>query len=123
MLNDVTLIGNLGRDPEMRRSAKDLAITKFSLATKYGEETTWHNIVCFGRLGENMEKMLSKGSMVAVKGRISVQSYEKEGQKRQSFEIIAGSVQILSRKDPQAPVVKPAEVKPQFDEALEDIPF
>jgi len=123
MLNDVTLVGNLGRDPEMRRSVKDLAITRFSLATKYGEETTWHNIVCFGRLGENMEKMLSKGSMVAVKGRISIQSYEKDGEKRKSFEIIAGSVQILSRKDPQPPAVKPAEVQPQFDEALEDIPF
>lgn len=123
MLNDVTLVGNLGRDPELRRSNKDLAITKFSLATKYQDETTWHNIVCFGRLAENMEKMLSKGSLAAVKGRISIRSYEKDGEQRKSMEIIANSVQILSRKDPQPPAVKPAEVQPQFEEALEDIPF
>ena len=123
MLNDVTLVGNLGRDPEMRRSAKDLAITKFSLATKYGEETTWHNIVCFNRLAENMEKMLSKGSMVAVKGRISIQSYEKDGEKRKSFEIIANQVQVLTRKDPQPPSQQAAQLEPEFEGALEDIPF
>lgn len=123
MLNDVTLVGNLGRDPELRRSNKDLAITKFSLATKYGEETTWHNIVCFGRLAENMEKMLSKGSLAAVKGRISIQAYEKNGEKRKSMEIIAGSIQILSRKDPQPPTEKPAEVRTEVEDALEDLPF
>ncbi len=123
MLNDVTLVGNLGRDPELRRSNKDLAITKFSLATKYQDETTWHNIVCFGRLAENMEKMLSKGSLAAVKGRISIRSYEKDGEQRKSMEIIAGSIQILSRKEPQPPTEKPAEVVAEVEEALEDIPF
>jgi len=123
VLNDVTLIGNLGRDPELRRSNKDLAITTFSLATKYKDETTWHNIVCFGRLAENMEKMLSKGSLAAVQGRISIRSYEKDGEQRKSMEIIAGSIQILSRKDPQPPTEKPAEVVAEVEDALEDLPF
>ena len=123
MLNDVTLIGNLGRDPELRRSNKDLAITTFSVATKHRDETTWHNIVTFGNLAENMAKMLSKGSLVAVKGRISIKTYEKDGQQRKSMEIVSNSIQILSRKEPQPPAEKPTEYESRVDDALEDLPF
>ena len=124
MLNEVTLIGNLGADPELRRAKDDLAVTQFSVATKWKEQTTWHRIVCFGGLAENMHKMLSKGSLVAVKGRIDVSSYEKDGIKRQSFQIVSNYVQVLSPREKRAPQEKPAKQRDAaFDEALEDIPF
>tara|TARA_R100001510_G_C7593692_1_gene162560 strand:- start:215 stop:589 length:375 start_codon:yes stop_codon:yes gene_type:complete len=124
MLNEVTLIGNLGADPELRRAKNDLAVTQFSVATRWKEETTWHRIVCFGGLAENMHKMLSRGSLVAVKGRIDVSSYEKDGIKRQSFQIVSNYVQVLSPREKRAPAETPSvQVEPALDEALEDIPF
>ena len=107
-LNRVTLIGNLGRDPETRYSQGGAAITNFSIATtekwndKSGqkqEETTWHRVVTFGKLAEICDKYLKKGSSVYIEGRIKTGSYEKDGQTHYTTDINASSVQFLGSAD------------------------
>jgi single-strand DNA-binding protein len=112
-LNKVMLIGNLGRDPEIRYSQQGLAVVKLAVATsdewtdknsgQKQEKTEWHRVVVFGKQGENCEKYLSKGSKVYVEGRLQTSSYEKEGQTHYSTDIIASTVQFLSGKGDAGP--------------------
>ncbi|HYL57744.1 MAG TPA: single-stranded DNA-binding protein [Candidatus Acidoferrales bacterium] len=106
-VNKVILIGNLGRDPETRFTNSGSSVTNFSLATKESfadksggrqERTDWHNIIVWGKQGENCAQYLKKGSPVYVEGRISYREYEaKDGSgKRKVTEIVAMRVQFLS---------------------------
>ncbi|HWP85259.1 MAG TPA: single-stranded DNA-binding protein [Terriglobia bacterium] len=104
-VNKVILVGNLGKDPEMSYLPSGQSVTKFSLATtraykdKNGElkeETEWHNIVAWGKLGEICAQYLSKGRQAYVEGRIQTRTWEgRDGQKRTSVDIVASDVQIL----------------------------
>lgn len=104
-MNSVQLIGNLTRDPEVRYTTGDnpMAICRFGIAVNegYGDKKTTNflNIVVFGKSGENCEKHLKKGSKVAVNGKIKTGSYEKDGQRVNTFDIVAdnyGGVEFLS---------------------------
>ena len=107
-LNKVLLIGNLGKDPELRYTPDGLAILKFSIATseyfndKSGnksEKTTWHNIVMFGKMAQNLANYLNKGKQVFVEGRISNRSYDdKDGNKKYITEIVATNIVLLGAK-------------------------
>ncbi|MFZ7125561.1 MAG: single-stranded DNA-binding protein [Desulfobacterales bacterium] len=103
-LNKVMLIGNLGRDPEIRYTPDGLAIAKFSIATterrkakdgNYEDHTDWHRVTAFGKLGEICGEYLSKGSQVYIEGRISYGSYEKDGQTIYTTDIIASDMVML----------------------------
>lgn len=107
-LNKVMLIGNLGRDPEIRYTPDGLAIAKFSIATterrkgkdgNYEDQTEWHRIVAFGKLGEICGEYLSKGSQIYIEGRISYGSYEKDGQTIYTTDIIANEMLMLGSRD------------------------
>ena len=85
MVNKVILVGNLGRDPEIRSTTSGMPVANFSLATnrrwkdKEGnrqEQTEWHNIVCFGRQAEVAGQYLSRGRQLYVEGRIQTRSWE-----------------------------------------------
>ncbi|KPK77225.1 MAG: single-stranded DNA-binding protein [candidate division Zixibacteria bacterium SM23_73] len=130
-VNKVILIGNLGRDPELRYLPSGQAVVKFTLATgakwkdKNGqlqERTDWHNIVAFGRQGEVCNEYLKKGSPVYVEGRIQTRSWEdKDGNKKYMTEIVAQSINLLGRKgEPEEEV--PEEVGETKTED-EDLPF
>ncbi|MBU1319111.1 MAG: single-stranded DNA-binding protein [candidate division Zixibacteria bacterium] len=107
-VNKAILIGNLGRDPEIKYTPSGQAVTNFSIATterykdKSGEmqeRTTWHNIVAWGRQAEISKEYLSKGSPVYIEGRIDNRSYEdKEGNKRYISEVVVQRLQLLGRK-------------------------
>ncbi len=107
-LNKVMLIGNLGRDPEIRYSQQGTAMVNFSIATseqwndkKTGEKkekTEWHRIVAFGKPAEILEKYLSKGSKVYIEGRIQTRNYEKDGQTHYTTEIVVREFQFLGGK-------------------------
>ncbi len=107
-MNKAILIGNLGRDPKIIYGNGGLAVAKFDMATsakwndketgEFKKETEWHRIVVFGRRAENCGKYLSKGNKVCVEGRIQTRTYEKDGIKHYSTEIIASNVQFLSIK-------------------------
>ena len=104
-VNKVILVGNLGRDPELSYLPSGQSMAKFSLATsrsykdKSGEmkeETEWHNIVAWGKLGEICAQYLSKGRQAYVEGRIQSRTWEgRDGNKRTSVDIVASDVQML----------------------------
>jgi single-strand DNA-binding protein len=107
-LNKVILIGNLGKDPELKYTGGGTPVCTFSIATteKWGDEsgqrekTEWHKIIVWGKAGENASKYLSKGKSVFVQGRIQTRQWEDSaGQKRYSTEIVADNVQYLSPRD------------------------
>lgn len=105
-VNKVILIGNLGRDPELRYTQSGTAVCQLSVATTRSytnrnnervEDTEWHRVVVWGKQGENCNQYLSKGRQVYVEGRLQTRSYEdKEGIKRYSTEVVADTVQFLS---------------------------
>ena len=109
MLNKVMLIGNLGRDPEVRTTASGTPVANFSLATsrrwtdrdgQRQEQTEWHNIVCWGRQAEIAGQYLTKGKQVFVEGRLQTRSWEDKnsGEKKYRTEIVCDNFQMLGRR-------------------------
>lgn len=108
-VNKVILIGNLGRDPELKYLEGNLARANFSLATsesykdKNGnrvDQTEWHNIVMWRGLAESAEKYLKKGMQIYLEGKLQTRQWnDKEGNKRSTTEIVAESYVILQRRD------------------------
>jgi single-strand DNA-binding protein len=104
-INKVILIGNLGRDPELRYTQSGQAVANFSLATtdrfsnregERQERTEWHRVTVWGKTAENCAQYLNKGRSVYVEGRLQTREWEdKEGQKRRTTEVIAQTVQFL----------------------------
>ena len=105
-VNKAILIGNLGRDPELRHTAGGQSVATFTVATNRSwtsqdgtanEETEWHNIVAWGRLAEICQQYLQKGRKVYIEGRIQTRSWDdaKTGQKRYMTEIVANQMIIL----------------------------
>ena len=113
MYQNITIIGNLGRDPELKFTADGKAVANFSVATsrKYGEkdETTWFRVSVWGKQAESCNTYLSKGSKVLVEGRLKSNSdgnpnvyQRKDGTWASSYEVVAESVKFLSGKDEPA---------------------
>ena len=110
-INKAILLGNLGKDPELRYTNSQTAVCSFSLATgerrkdqtgKWVDHTEWHNIICFGKTAENCSNYLKKGRQVFIEGRIQTRKWQdKEGRDRWTTEIIAGTVQFVGAKDSQ----------------------
>jgi len=107
-VNKVILMGNLGRDPEVRYMPNGEAVANFSIATtenwkdKSGqkqEKTEWHNIVMYRKLAEIAGEYLKKGRPVYIEGRLQTRKWEKDGVTRYSTEIIADQMQMLGGKD------------------------
>jgi single-strand DNA-binding protein len=108
-VNKVILIGNLGRDPEIRYTQGGQGVANFTLATnerwrdKEGqnqERTEWHRIVVWGKQAENCAKYLAKGRSCYVEGRLQTREWEdKEGNKRQTTEVVAQNVTFLGGRD------------------------
>ena len=105
--NKVTILGNLGRDPELRTTPAGNSVANFSVATtdKWGqgedrqERTEWHRVVVWGKLAEVCGEYLGKGRQVLVEGRLQSHSYEdNEGIKRYVTEIIAHQVEFLGQR-------------------------
>jgi single-strand DNA-binding protein len=140
-VNKVILVGNVGRDPEIRHLDKGVAVARFSLATtenytaKTGEKvsnTEWHNIVAWRGLAEVVEKYVKKGSQLYIEGRLRTNSYEKDGVKHYTTEINADTLHMLGKREGQAEVpaqqmqTETAQVvnEPDFSQPEEDdLPF
>ena len=134
-INKMTIIGNLGNEPEMRFTPGGRPVTSFSVATNWRyttqegerkEETEWFTIVAWGRLAEQCNQFLSKGRLVYVEGRLRMRTWEgQDGQKRTRNEIVATMVKFLDRQA----AIPSGEPKPDEAEASEgelepeDIPF
>lgn len=132
-LNKVTIIGNVGNEPEMRFTPNGKPVTSFSVATNWvytspeGErrqETEWFNVVAWNRLAEQCNQFLAKGRLVYAEGRIHTRNWEsQDGQPRSRIEVIANRVIFLDRRgtaplsDEKPDEVGMAELEP------EDLPF
>ncbi len=134
-VNKVILIGNLGRDPEIRYTKNGQAVATFSLATtekwknKNGdreEKTEWHRIVAWGKLGEICGEYLTKGKQAYIEGRLQTREWEdKDGNKRTTTEIVASNMVMLSQAGGSrtAENSDPASNSVDADFEDEDIPF
>jgi single-strand DNA-binding protein len=143
MVNKVILVGNLGRDPEIRSTPSGQQVAKFSLATSRRwkdrdgnrqDQTEWHNIVCWGKLAEIAGQYLTKGKQIYVEGRIQTDSWEDRtsGEKKYRTEIVCNDFQMLGRRGDDeysqggsrsAPAPAPAPAPPPISSDDDDIPF
>jgi len=140
-VNKVILIGNLGQDVELKTLPTGATVANFSIATtekwsdkktnEKKEETTWHNIVVWGKTAEMCAQYLSKGKQVFVEGKIQVRSWEdQEGKKRYTTEVKADRVQFLSSNSDVNKAssyanenIGNAQVETNVNYASSDIPF
>lgn len=121
--NQVTVIGRLGRDPDMNYTPNGKPTTKFSIAVDQGKEQKpmWLNVVCWNELAERINTLVYKGAPVFVQGRLQVRTYtDKSKVERTSIEVVASTVQLLE-KPRSTPASPPDESDPLSD--VEDHPF
>lgn len=136
-LNKVLLIGNLGKDPELRYTGSGVAVATFTIATNESwkdqdgnlqERTEWHNIVAWRKLAEICGEWLKKGKKVYVEGRIQTRSYDDKntGQKRYITEVVADNMIML---DSRPSAETPSSPASQYEDAGQsgakddDLPF
>src|SRR5512143_1801040 len=139
-LNKVLLIGNLGKDPEVRYTSNGTAVASFSLATserfknkngEWEERTEWHNITLWGRLAEIAGEYLAKGRTVFIEGRLQTRKWQdRDGRDRYTTEIVGDKMHVLAAKGEGA---RPSGARPDSQEAPpyeepafnpdDDIPF
>jgi single-strand DNA-binding protein len=108
-VNKVFLLGNVGKDPEIRSTAGGMTVASFSLATadrakdaqgNWADKTEWHNLVCFQRTAEVVRDYVKKGTQVFIEGKISTRSWDdkESGQKKYRTEILVNELTLLGGK-------------------------
>ena len=140
-VNKVILIGNVGKDPDVRYLDSGVAVATFSLATtergytlqngtQVPDRTEWHNIVLWRGLAQTAEKYVHKGDKLYIEGKIKSRSYDDQnGIKRTIVEIFADNMEMLTQRgasQPQAqaaPAPQPVQQQPVANDASEDLPF
>lgn len=134
-LNKVLLFGNLGADPELRMTATGKSVCNIRLATSESwfdagtqsrqERTSWHDVVIWGKRGDALARILSKGSRVLVEGRLHTSSYEKDGQKRYKTEVVAENVFLAAgrRFEPSDAALPSLPPPLAADQGPDEIPF
>jgi len=138
-VNKVILVGNAGKDPEVRYLDKDVAVANFTLATtekgytaqngtQVPERTEWHNIVAWRGLAKLAENYIRKGSQLYIEGKIQTRAWEKDGIKRYTTEIYADTIQLLGKKPEtieaiSAVAAPPADSIAPPPHAEDDLPF
>jgi single-strand DNA-binding protein len=113
-MNQISVTGNVGKDPELKYTAGGKAVVKFTIADTRGKddqkETIWHNVVCFDEMAENVADQVKKGSRLLIQGRFSERKYQdKDGQDRTWQEIVADEIALSLRwgkKDATAALAK-----------------
>lgn len=133
MLNDIKIHGYLGRDPELKeyRNAKGETHSLCNLSvgvSRVGDGTDWFNVTFFGRKAEVVDKFFRKGSQIIVMGRMQNDTYEKDGQKRSSWKLMANDFDFCdSQGSPRATGNTAAQgtedLPDNFEAAENDIPF
>ena len=133
-INVVVISGNLTRDPELRHTNGGTAILSFGVAVndrrrnphtqEWEDHPNFVDVTVFGARAEALGRYLSKGTKVALSGKLRYSSWERDGQKRSKLEVIAEEIEFLSRDGDVARTAAPQQAAPQYHEvAYEDIPF
>lgn len=123
-VNRVVLVGNLTRDPEIRRTASDTAVLNFGIAVnerirngntgEWGDRPNYFDCTMFGKRAEKLHEMLSKGQKVAIEGKLRWNQWEKDGQKRSKVEVVVDELEFMSRSDSRS------ENRYQYDVIVDD---
>lgn len=126
-VNKVILMGNLGRDPELKQTKSGIASASASLATtkkaKDGQSVTeWHNLQFFGRTAEILAQYCTKGSSIYVEGSLRYREWEKDGIKRKTTEIVVDALQFVGGKNSAGNEPAPQE-QHQESFGTDDVPF
>ena len=127
-MNSIQIIGRITKDPEIRYNQQGTAVGQFSVAIDRGKDkdgndrgADYPNVTCFGKTAELVEKWCYKGQLVGVTGRLQTGSYEKDGKKVYTTDVVADRVEFLSRRErPQQQEQIPEGFSQLTDE---DIPF
>ncbi|HUZ01883.1 MAG TPA: single-stranded DNA-binding protein [Thermomicrobiaceae bacterium] len=138
-LSKIQIIGNLGRDPEMRYTPSGAPVTEFSVAVnrrrrgqdgQQVDETDWFRVVCWSRLAEISDQYLRRGMRVYVDGRLQIRRYTgNDGQERTSVEVIANDLVILTPRDEAGAAPRESgggrqgEPEPGREDDFDDVPF
>ncbi|GAT63369.1 single-stranded DNA-binding protein [Paludibacter jiangxiensis] len=145
-VNKVILVGNVGKDPEVKYLDRNVAVANFPLATtergyktstgiEVPERTEWHNIVLWRGLAETAEKYVKKGSQLYIEGKLQTRSWEKDGVKRYTTEIVADVMQFLGKRadsgqdngtvsnSQETPAAQNSFEAPASDDSADDLPF
>ena len=130
-MNTVCIIGRITRDPEVRYSQSGTAYARFSVAIDRGKDKNgedrgadYPSVVCIGKTAEMTEKWAYKGQLVGVFGRLQTGSYEKDGQKVYTTDVLADRIEFLSRRESSQAAPKSEDPVPQFSQLTDDdIPF
>ena len=133
-VNKAIIVGNLGKDPEVRYTTDNSAIANVSIATtdRYKDKTTgeqkeiteWHRVVFFNRLGEIAAEYLKKGSQVYIEGKLRTRKWtDKDGAEKYTTEIIADQLKMLGGRTSEATNAPPAPKAKPADDLDDDIPF
>ncbi len=134
-VNKVILIGNVGKDPDVRYLDSGVAVATFSLATtergytlqngtQVPDRTEWHNIVLWRGLAQTAEKYVHKGDKLYIEGKIKSRSYDDQnGIKRTIVEIFADNMEMLTPRSTTAPTQQPAPMPQAIDNDNEGLPF
>ena len=133
-INKVIISGNLARDPEMRSTAGGTSVLQFSVAVnerrknsqtgEWEDYPNWVDCSLFGKRAEALERMLAKGTKVAIEGRLRWSQWERDGQKRSKLDVIVDELELMSARKDEAP--RAASDSSQYYEATiydEAIPF
>lgn len=135
-INKVILVGNLGKDPEVKEMENGLKVARFPLATsefyrdrasgERKEKTEWHNIVCWRNLADIAANYLKKGQSVYIEGKIKSRSWEDAGIKKYITEIVVDNLQMLGVKSPSVSVAN--ESNPEMPDNIssseeDELPF
>ena len=134
MYNKATLIGRVGKKPEIKDGNKGNKFCRFTIACnsyQNGKENTqWFNVICFGKCAEACSQYLDKGSLALVEGKIQVDEFEKDGVKRNTVSILSDRVIFLSQKNGQHQDNQSTQIPIQVQESAfgdsesaDDIPF
>lgn len=137
-VNKVILIGNVGKDPDVRYLDNGVAVATFSLATtergytlqngtQVPDRTEWHNIVLWRGLAQTAEKYVHKGDKLYIEGKIRSRSYDDQnGVKRNIVEIFADNMEMLTPRNvsqPQTPSSQPVAQQPVAENPSDELPF
>lgn len=132
-INRVNISGNLTRDPEMRHTASGMQVLSFGMAVndrakdangEWVDRPNFIDCTMFGARAEAVSRYISKGSKVAVEGKLRWSQWEKDGQKRSKIEVIVDEIEFMSRREDGAQVSAPQPAAaPVPDVYDEDIPF
>lgn len=129
-VNKVMLIGNVGRDPEVRTTTKGIKVVNFSMATqrrvkqkddKWESLTDWHNITAYAKSAEICEKYVTKGKQIYVEGNLRNDNWEKDGKRHSKVVIVINNIQLLGKKEESKNDLSAPVKKSDYDDS--DIPF